>query len=403
MDDVTAAALACARSVLGSDARLDAFRVLRGRPGGSVLRLSLTTADGPTSVIAKQAAPRERAALEVLAQAGVAGVPRLLAASGDPPLVLMSDAGAGPSVADRLMGRDPDAAARTVARWAGALGRLHAATLGLGSAFAERLAALDAAATEPEPPDPRRHWFGAGRGVSWKHAVRHPGSADVIAETFAGLRDGFAAYGVTVSADVFAELTAIAGRLVADPGAQAGPGALTPCDTCPDNEVDNADGLVLLDFEGAQFRHVAWDAAYLTVPWPSCWCSWRLPSPVADAALREWRAVVAPPLGPQVAATLEAAIADATVAWALITSAWFLDAAQAGRPLGRGGSLRPGSRELIQHRLGVAAAVGAEGVLGELAARALAAVRAAWGDRPLPLAPAWRSRARHGRPAVTSD
>ena len=26
-----------------------------------------------------------------------------------------------------------------------------------------------------------------------------------------------------------------------------------------------------------QWRHVAWDLAYLRVPWPTCWCSWRLP------------------------------------------------------------------------------------------------------------------------------
>ena len=65
--------------------------------------------------------------------------------------------------------------------------------------------------------------------------------------------------------------------------------ALTPGDTCPDNNVLTEAGVVLFDFEAAAIRHLAWDAAYLRVPWPSCWCAWRLPEdvarrPVAEAA-----------------------------------------------------------------------------------------------------------------------
>ena len=40
--------------------------------------------------------------------------------------------------------------------------------------------------------------------------------------------------------------------------------------------------VVLVDFEGAEWRHVAWDVAYLRVPWPTCWCSWRMPDAVAE-------------------------------------------------------------------------------------------------------------------------
>lgn len=147
-----------------------------------------------------------------------------------------------------------------------------------------------------------------------------------------------------------------AGRLRADPADGHGPGALTPGDACPDNNAETPGGLVLLDFETAGFRHIAWDAAYLTVPWPTCWCSWRLPAAVQAAALARWRATVEPALGPAVAAALDDAIRDATVGWALITAAWFLRAAHRNQPLGPGGRLRPGSRELVQHRLGVAAA-----------------------------------------------
>jgi hypothetical protein len=45
---------------------------------------------------------------------------------------------------------------------------------------------------------------------------------------------------------------------------------------------------------------------------------------------------------------------------------------------------------LVQHRLGAAAGADPAGVLGGLAANALDATRAAWGDCPLPLSPAWR-------------
>ena len=69
-----------------------------------------------------------------------------------------------------------------------------------------------------------------------------------------------------------------------------GAAALSPADTCPDNNVLTADGLLLLDFEGAEWRHVAWDIAYLRVPWPTCWCSWRLADDVAVAALGRYRA-----------------------------------------------------------------------------------------------------------------
>ncbi len=79
-----------------------------------------------------------------------------------------------------------------------------------------------------------------------------------------------------------------------------GPGALTPGDACPDNNIETPDGLVLIDFEVADFRHVAWDAAYLTEPWPTCWCSWRLPSEVTDEAVARWRATIEPALAPHV-------------------------------------------------------------------------------------------------------
>lgn len=387
--DLTPAALDCARTAFG-DVSIVATTALRTRPGRSVGRLTLMTGAGARSVIAKTARARERTALELLTSANVPGVPGLLAACDDPALVLMEDAGAGPSVADRMLGGDPDEATAAVQRWAEAIGRVQAATLRMGPAFRDRCAALAAAEQPGQPPDAYSGRLGPERAVGWKVAVTDPASDEVIADAFDGLRDGLAPLGVTAGPDVLTGLRAIADRLRADPATRHGPGALTPGDACPDNNAETPDGLVLLDFETAGFRHIAWDAAYLTVPWPTCWCSWRMPEAVQEAALARWRATVKPALGPAVTATLDGAIRDATVAWALITAAWFLRAAHRSQPLGPGGRLRPGSRELVQHRLGVAAAADPDGVLGRVAASALPAIRAAWGDRPLRLSRAWR-------------
>src|SRR3546814_2832674 len=64
---------------------------------------------------------------------------------------------------------------------------------------------------------------------------------------------------------------------------------VTPGDTCPDNNL-LLDGVAhLMDFEFAEVRHPAWDAAYLTVPWPTCWCAWQVPQRRAEAALTTYR------------------------------------------------------------------------------------------------------------------
>ncbi len=64
--------------------------------------------------------------------------------------------------------------------------------------------------------------------------------------------------------------------------------------TCPDDAVLLDGCYRLVDFEGAQWRHVIWDVAYLRVPWPTCWCSWRLPEDVAERAVDAYRGAAAP-------------------------------------------------------------------------------------------------------------
>jgi hypothetical protein len=302
--------------------------------------------------------PRESAALSVLG-GRIPSAPTLLATVADPPLIVMADLGAGPSLADRLLGDDPAAAEAALRSWARALGRLHAATLEEGAAFA--------AALTP--------------------GVASDSTEAMVDEGIGYLSRNLARIGVTLPEEPIAALRAL-------PAGVGGPVALSPADTCPDNNVGTSEGLVLVDFESATVRPVAWDLAYLAVPWPSCWCAWRLPDALALEAVAEWRRASGLSLSNE-------DIARAAIGWAMLTVGWFLGGAFDGRQ-DMGGPGRPGAprRPLILHRLGlltgaVATPLGqmadlVDPALGALAARVRQALVRDWGEQALPLPPALR-------------
>jgi hypothetical protein len=191
--------------------------------------------------------------------------------------------------------------------------------------------------------------------------------------------------GLTMSDAAIAALRALPHRI-------GGAVALSPADTCPDNNVETPDGLVLVDFESATVRPVAWDLAYLVVPWPTCWCAWRLPDALSADALATWRARS----GLNVS-TMD--IGRAVIVWALITTGWFLGRALDGvRGMGRDDRTGPDRRALLLHRLGlltdavktplapVAELVDPE--LRTLAARLRTTLVRDWGEQQLPLPPA---------------
>jgi hypothetical protein len=164
-------------------------------------------------------------------------VPGVIAVVDDPPLVVMEDVGDGPSLADALLG---DAAATATARldaWVDAMATVQAATLGEASRFAAAL----------------------GRDVSTLDST-----PDLLAGASNLLAEGLPRLGVAPSEQALSQLRSATVAL--DRAAYA----FTPADACPDNNVSTPSGLVLLDFEQATVRHVAWDAAYLVLPWPSC-------------------------------------------------------------------------------------------------------------------------------------
>ncbi len=310
---------------------------------------------------AAESAVREPAGLQV---AGGQGTPQLLAVT-DPAGVVLEDVGSGNDLAELLLGTDPAAAADGLRRWATALGTLHARTAGCGEEMQD---ALNRSATRLNVTAPPA-----------------AGTPTMLARSADSLTADLPLLGVTPSPQALTELRGLDGLL--DGPDQAW--ALTPADACPDNNRLTADGLVLLDLEGAQLRHVAWDVAYLLVPWPSCWCSWRPPADVAETALESWRAAIGLLYAHEPAFKRD--LSTVTLGWAMTSAGWFVRrAVQDDHPH----PATPSRKAMVQHRLTLAVenANPQLSALTALAEELLQATYDAWGDVPLELAPAFRSR-----------
>ena len=311
---------------------------------------------------------RESAALSVMPPGAPA--PRLVAAGRTPPVVVMEDLGTGTCVADALLGADPTVAADGVVLWAAAIASLHRATLGAREAF-------------------RTELHDRARGTH----VTDSKLAENLDDAGRDLARYCAELDVEVPAGALEQLDGLAARLGGDgergDGDRDGAAALTPADACPDNNVRVGDGLVLIDFEGAQWRHVAWDVAYLMMPWPSCWCAWRMPNAVAERAVAAYRA--AANLSYVDSPEFDRDLAAAVAGWALMSTSWFLPRAMANEPPRPDRALiAPTRRAIILYRLDVARRSPELPALAELAGRLREALVARWGDVALALAPAFR-------------
>lgn len=357
--------LAAARALLPG-VRLDAVERLGGNDRSVVHRAKASYPDGRrTTLIVKEYVSagegwvRESAALAMLPR--TLRAPRLVAVGGAPPVVITEDLGAGTSVADVLLGTDPNIAEQALQGWARALAELHAATRGSRAQFRAALAERQGELPVGE----------SCLAADLDNAVR------VLDRECASL-------GVRTPAGAFDELRGLAKRL-----GGSGLAALTPADACPDNNVLTDGGLALVDFEGAQWRHVAWDVAYLRVPWPTCWCAWRIPDAAADRAVTAYRNAAAPALAEVDDDGFARDVEAAVVGWALVSTAWFIDNALGGDPPLNPDRPTPTRRAMIMHRLDRAAGTTELRALGELAGSFAAELRGRWGDVPLALAPAF--------------
>ncbi len=392
-------ALTAARALIPA-ARLEPVGWLRLTERSQILRVRATGSNwsGPETLIVKlfpeagEAWARESAAL--IAAPAAAPMPGLIEVGDDPPVVVMTDAGSGTSLADALLGDDATVAGLAVEDFAAALARLHLST---------------------GTPDVRRA-FTAELATRAGGTVSESAMPGYVARAVSDLAAGCDRLGVPVPDGALAALAEIPDRLGPD-----GPAALTLADACPDNSVRQADGFALIDFEEAEWRHIAWDAAYLIVPWPSCWCAHGLPAQVTVRALARYRTVLASELDwpaldwqtsevrspagrPEVALPYVASpdferdLALATVAWDLISASWFLNAAldkvatlhDGTGPWPDQPDRAPTGRAVILHRLDDASRRSQSPPLAELARLLRAELTRRWGEVPLDLAPAFR-------------
>jgi len=293
--------------------------------------------------------------------------PELFAHEGSHRLLVLEDLGRAPTLAGKLMGDDARGAERALLSWAHSLGRLHATTAGREPDFD----ALQRRLGPPRSKDPL--------------AADGPTALDELPD----LLETELGVATSAAARECAERTK---NLL---GAER-QRAFSPSDSCPDNNLITSRGVRFLDFEGGCVRSIMFDAAYLRVPFPSCWCAFGLPTGMTTAMLAGWRAEVRavwPELDDDT--VLLPRLLDAQLFWVWFTTWQLLTTPDLEGCPHAARSIETPSRPVVLaarwRRLAEAAvAVGADPV----AAHADAVVRALKshfdGDLSLPLYPAFR-------------
>jgi hypothetical protein len=175
---------------------------------------------------------------------------------------LLEDFGDGETLADRLTGGDPDAAASALVAYARSLGDMHTATGGANGRWNSLLAEQGA----------RAGGSGPYHTPPWRLA------ADAAPKMLSDI-------GVAVPDGLEGDLARIAEALD-NPRAYL---AFTPTDCCPDNHFLRGERVVFFDCEGATMRHALLDAAYFLAPFPTCWCCGALPDGMPERLLTAYR------------------------------------------------------------------------------------------------------------------
>jgi hypothetical protein len=341
---------------LGGSERSAVLRCRASHGGSVVVKNFPRTRQGAESFAAEAAG---------LAFSGPAGTgPRLLAASQDALLVVMTDLGTAPSLADLLLSGPRQAAEAALLGWARACGRL----------------AVGAAGRELELADLRAKYRGVPAAGSQGHWLERR-IAEVPAllgelsiPSPAGLRDDLA--------DV---------ATILRPGRFE---VFSPGDICPDNNLLTAAGVRFVDFESAEYHSAFLDAAYLRMPFSTCWCVFRLPGELARSAEAAYRDLVCGIFGDLASDEVwQPGLRRATAAWTLHAMTYLLDRSLvADRPMIDDGRAAPTARQLLRYRWQLLAAElapsGELPALGALITRLLAGTEH-WQSPDLPLYPAF--------------
>jgi len=285
---------------LGSGERSAVMRC-RVPHGGTVVVKSF-----PASDLGRQNFAAETAGLALAGEAGVA--PRILAASQHSLLVVMTDLGAGPSLADLLLGNDAAAAQTGLLAWSRGCGELALAAAGREAEFTSsgwlerRLGEIPGLLATLSIPAPA-------------------GLDDDLADVASVLRPGLC--------PVF-----------------------SPGDICPDNNVLTRDGARFVDFESAEFHAAFLDAAYLRMPFSTCWCAFRLPDRLGRRAEAEYRDLVSQ-IHPDLAddRVWLPGVRRAVAAWTLHAMTYLLDRAiKADKSMIYDDRVAPTRRQLLRYR-----------------------------------------------------
>jgi hypothetical protein len=214
------------------------------------------------------------------------------------------------------------------------------------------------------------------------------------AEFAARPEDGLAA--VRVPDGLQAELQAVADAIDA-----ARFPLFSPGDICPDNNLLTAAGVRFLDFESAAVYSAFLDAAYIRMPFSTCWCVFRLPADLAAAAESAYRGQVAgvhPALADD--GIWQAGLRCAVAAWTLSSMYWMLPPAVARDRVMNQEQESPRIRQLLRYRWQVLAAdLERAGELPELRslAQSLLAATRHWDTPEMPPYPAFRPAVRPSR------
>ena len=286
-------------------------------------------------------------------------------------LLVMEDLGRSSTLADKLFGPDGAAAQRCLLSWAGALGRMQAATAGREKDFGALLRRLGERAWRDPMADEARAAFAGVAGL---------------------LRDELGVV-ATPAAIQEAHYTA---RLLGGTRYRA----FSPSDTCPDNNLVTSRGVRFVDFEWGCFRDIVLDAAYFRVPVPGCEASFALPPGMADTLLATWRneiAAVWPDL--EESGRLDARLFDAQLLWVWLCTWWFLPRIRVrDQHVGQDAGRSPRISTALSHywdQLAADAAVAGKSATAELGVAVAEALNKRVPDAPaaLPVYPAFRTAA----------
>ena len=219
--------------------------------------------------------------------------PSLVAVRTNPACVVIDDLGTHPSLAKVLLDYDGERATTVLVSLASTLGQVHAA-------LASRTVEIDAIRVEIGLP------------------TRTLGFLGDVEERWQLVRDALSGLGIDAPSGCDAEVEAI-GAALRDPRWAT----LIHGDACPDNTVANP--FAVFDWETAYVGHALLDAAYLWMPFPTCWCAGAIPASVLAECDTEYRRAAAVGI-PGVAddGIYSTALDDAIAAWFVQTSVWSL-------------------------------------------------------------------------------